>query len=141
MHCSSLQLSRGIRLSNLLVSSRASVALGLLLVATVPATALSLGAAQSSTQPSHQTPATSSTAAPADKPVPAPTPATPDKPLTPEEARQAQLVADTARLLQLAEELKAEVAKSSKDTLSLSVIKKANEVEKLAKSLKERMKD
>lgn len=62
------------------------------------------------------------------------------KPLTPEEARQAQIVADTNRLYQLAQELQAEVAKSSKNTLSLAVVKKAAEVEKLAKSLKERMK-
>ncbi|MBV8673976.1 MAG: hypothetical protein JOZ33_11120 [Acidobacteriaceae bacterium] len=62
------------------------------------------------------------------------------KPLTPEEARQAQILADTNRLYQLAQELQAEVAKSNKNTLSLAVVKKAAEVEKLAKSLKERMK-
>src|SRR5271154_4615314 len=62
------------------------------------------------------------------------------KPMSPEAARQAQLVADTNRLYQLAQELQAEVAKSSKNTLSLSVVKKAAEVEKLARSLKERMK-
>ena len=62
------------------------------------------------------------------------------KPMTPEEARQAQLVADTNKLYQLAQELQAEVAKSNKNTLSLAVVKKAAEVEKLAKSLKERMK-
>jgi hypothetical protein len=67
--------------------------------------------------------------------------AAPDaRPMTPEEARQAQIVADTEKLYQLAQELQAEVAKSSKNTLSLAVIKKAEEVEKLAKSLKERMK-
>jgi len=60
--------------------------------------------------------------------------------MTPAEERQAQLVADTNRLYQLAQELQAEVSKSSKDTLSLAVVKKAAEVEKLAKSLKERMK-
>ena len=59
-------------------------------------------------------------------------------PMTPAEARQAQLVADTQRLYQLTQELKEEVAKSNKDTLSIAVIKKADEVEKLAKSLKER---
>jgi hypothetical protein len=60
--------------------------------------------------------------------------------LSPKDARQAQIAADTDRLYQLAQELKAEVAKSNKDTLSLSVIKKAAEVEKLAHSLKDRMK-
>ena|SRR5271165_2512567 len=53
--------------------------------------------------------------------------------------RQAQIIADTQKLLKLSQELKAEVAKSSKDTLSLTVIKKADEVEKLAKTLKEEL--
>ncbi|HVJ09530.1 MAG TPA: hypothetical protein VM554_14220 [Acidisarcina sp.] len=53
--------------------------------------------------------------------------------------RQAQIQADTNRLLQLAQELKLEVSKSNKDILSLAVIKKADEIEKLAKSLKERI--
>jgi hypothetical protein len=52
---------------------------------------------------------------------------------------QAQIIADTQKLVKLSEELKAEVAKSNKDTLSLSVIKKAEEVEKLAKTLKEEL--
>jgi hypothetical protein len=68
------------------------------------------------------------------------TDASSQKPMSPEEARQAQLVADTNKLFELAQELQTEVAKSSKDTLSLAVVKKAAEVEKLAKSLKERMK-
>lgn len=55
--------------------------------------------------------------------------------------RQQQLVADTTKLLQLATELKAEVDKSNKDTLSLGVVKKAEEIEKLAKSVKEKMRD
>lgn len=54
--------------------------------------------------------------------------------------RQKQLVADTDKLLQLAAELKAEVDKSGKDTLSITVIKKADEIEKLAKSVREKMK-
>ena len=58
----------------------------------------------------------------------------------PAEERQAQLVADTNKLYQLAQELQAEVAKSTKNTLSLAVVRKAAEVEKLAKSLKERLK-
>jgi hypothetical protein len=63
----------------------------------------------------------------------------PSKPMTPAEARQAHLLADTQKLYQLTQELKAEVAKSNKDTLSIAIIKKAEEVEKLAKNLKERM--
>jgi hypothetical protein len=64
----------------------------------------------------------------------------PSKPMTPAEARRAQLMADTQKLYQLTQDLKAEVAKSNKDTLSIAVIKKAEEVERLAKSLKEKMK-
>ena len=53
--------------------------------------------------------------------------------------RQAQIIADTQKLVKLSQELKAEVAKSNKDTLSLTVIKKAEEVEKLAKTLKDEL--
>lgn len=60
--------------------------------------------------------------------------------LSPKETRAARIDADTEKLVQLAEELKLELAKSRNDTLSLQVIKKAKEVEKLAKSLKERLK-
>jgi hypothetical protein len=47
---------------------------------------------------------------------------------------------DSAKLLKLASDLKAEVDKSSKDTLSLGVIRKAAEIEKLAHSVREKMK-
>lgn len=62
-----------------------------------------------------------------------------NKPMTPGEARQAQFLADSQKLYQLAQELKVEVAKSNKNTLSIEVTKKAEEIEKLAKSMKERM--
>jgi hypothetical protein len=55
--------------------------------------------------------------------------------------RQQEIVDDTARLLQLSQELKAEVDKSTKNTLSVSVVKKAEEIEKLAKSVKLKMRD
>ena len=55
--------------------------------------------------------------------------------------RQKQLVEDTQKLLALANELKADVDKSTKDTLSLDVVKKADEIEKLAHSVKEKMKN
>ncbi|MGD0444468.1 MAG: hypothetical protein ABSA39_11080 [Edaphobacter sp.] len=54
--------------------------------------------------------------------------------------RQKKLVADTDKLLALATDLKAQVDKTTKDTLSVDVIKKADEIEKLAHSVKERMK-
>jgi hypothetical protein len=55
--------------------------------------------------------------------------------------RQQQIVDDTAKLLQLAEQLKDEVDKSSKTTLSVSVVKKAEEIEKLAKTVKDKMRE
>jgi hypothetical protein len=58
---------------------------------------------------------------------------------TPQEMRQAQIEADTKKLYQLSAELRAEVAKTYKESLSLTVLKKAQEVEKLAKSLKAEM--
>jgi type VI protein secretion system component VasF len=54
--------------------------------------------------------------------------------------RQQDIVDQTTKLLVLAQELKADVDKSSKDQLSTSVIKKAEEIEKLAKSVKDKMK-
>lgn len=59
-------------------------------------------------------------------------------PETPEEKKHAELMADTEKLYKLTQELKVEVAKSNKDTLSVSVVKKAQEIERLAKSIKER---
>ena len=54
--------------------------------------------------------------------------------------KQKQLADDTAKLLVLANELKAEMDKSTKDTLSLTVVKKAEEVEKLAHKVRDEMK-
>jgi len=54
--------------------------------------------------------------------------------------RQQNLKRDTDKLLQLATELKQSVDKSNENTLSLDVIKKAEEIEKLAKSVREKMK-
>jgi hypothetical protein len=53
--------------------------------------------------------------------------------------RQKQLERDTDKLLSLAKELKEDVGKSNADTLSVDVVKKAAEIEKLAKSVKDRM--
>jgi len=54
--------------------------------------------------------------------------------------RQAELRRDADRLLKLATELKQSVDKSSESTLSVDVIKKAAEIEKLARSVKDKMK-
>ena len=49
---------------------------------------------------------------------------------------QKQLTQDTAKLLGLAKQLEEEVDKSNGRTLSVDVIKKATEIDKLAKSVK-----
>ena len=54
--------------------------------------------------------------------------------------RQAALKADTDKLVKLAGELKEYVDKSNENMLSLEVLKKAEEIEKLAHSVKEKMK-
>lgn len=54
--------------------------------------------------------------------------------------RKKQLSDESAQLLTLAMALKAEVDKTNKDMLSLNVIRKADEIEKLAHNVKEKMK-
>ena len=56
------------------------------------------------------------------------------------EARQQDIKKDTDRLLELATELKQYVDKTNENILSMDVVKKADEIEKLAKSVKEKMK-
>jgi len=54
--------------------------------------------------------------------------------------RKRQISDDAAKLVELATELKKEVDKTDKDTLSINVIRKAEMIEKLAKGVKEKMK-
>jgi hypothetical protein len=54
--------------------------------------------------------------------------------------RQKRLVADTDKLVALTTALKEQVDESNKDILSVDMIKKAEEIEKLAHSVKERIK-
>ena len=54
--------------------------------------------------------------------------------------RLAALKNDTDKLLKLSVELKSYVDKSDENVLSLDVIKRAEEIEKLAKSVKDKMK-
>jgi hypothetical protein len=54
--------------------------------------------------------------------------------------RAAAIKTDTDKLLRLSVELKQSVDKSGENVLSLDVIKKAEEIEKLARSVKEKMK-
>ena len=55
--------------------------------------------------------------------------------------RKKQIEDESAELLNMALALKAEVDKTTKDTLSMNVIKKADQIERLAKSVKEKMKN
>jgi TolA-binding protein len=54
--------------------------------------------------------------------------------------RVAALKSDTDKLLKLSIELKSYVDKSNEHVLSVDVVKKAEEIEKLAKSVKDKMK-
>lgn len=55
--------------------------------------------------------------------------------------RQDEIRTDTQKLYQLAGELKDAVDKTNEHVLSLDVVKKAEEVEKLAKRVKEKMRE
>lgn len=57
------------------------------------------------------------------------------------EERQKEIVDDTQHLLDLARQLQDDVAKSNKNELSLSVVNTAAEIEKLAKTVKDKMRD
>jgi hypothetical protein len=54
--------------------------------------------------------------------------------------RQEDLKRDTDKLLQLANELKAYVDKTNENIMSVEVVKKTEEIEKLAHSVREKMK-
>jgi hypothetical protein len=54
--------------------------------------------------------------------------------------RQKQMLSDSAKLLKLANELKSEVDTSGKDTLSANALHKAEEIEKLARKVGDKMK-
>lgn len=55
--------------------------------------------------------------------------------------RQKEIVDQTNQLLDLAKQLKEAVDKTSRDQLSLDVVNTAGEIEKLAKSVKQKMRD
>lgn len=54
--------------------------------------------------------------------------------------RKKQITDESTQLLTMALALKAEVDKTNKDTLSINVIRKADQIEKLAHTVKEKMK-
>ena len=57
-----------------------------------------------------------------------------------QDERQKRLVSDSDKLLALATQLHEEVAKTDKNILSVDVIRRADEIERLARNVKERMK-
>jgi len=124
-------------------SEKAMRILQVAIVGVVLATASSAGVSGGQIYPPKQT------QLPGMPPKPGTDPANPD-PINPHREeqqaqlrnsdRQKRLVADTDKLLELATDLKQQVDKTNKDTLSVDVIKKADEIEKLAHSVKERMK-
>lgn len=57
------------------------------------------------------------------------------------ELRQKAIVDDTNRLMQLVQQLKTAVDKSDKDHLSLAVVHTAAQIEKLAKTIKQKMRE
>jgi hypothetical protein len=59
-------------------------------------------------------------------------------PADPVRAPEPLAATDSAALLKLATELKAAVDKSNKDTLSLAVIRKADEIERVARGMKDK---
>ena len=66
----------------------------------------------------------------------APVPAASAVPVSP---RQAQALADADQLLALAQQLKVEVDKTNRYMLSLKAIRKAEDIEKLAKNLQQQI--
>lgn len=64
----------------------------------------------------------------------------PQKASAADDERKKQISDESTQLLALAVALKAEVDKTNKDVLSLNVIRKADEIEKMARTVKEKMK-
>jgi hypothetical protein len=56
------------------------------------------------------------------------------------EQREAEVKRDTEKMLQLTEELNAYLQKSNQNVVSVDAIKKAEQIEKLARSVKSKMK-
>jgi hypothetical protein len=109
-------------------------------VALLAAIALLTGAAQSGQQSPPANPGQPDLAPPSNSVPDAKTQSQPAQPTLPTDPRKRQLTEDSARLLTLAIALKAEVDKTNKDTLSLNVIRRADEIEKLAHNVREKMK-
>lgn len=82
---------------------------------------------------------TSQSAAPSGTPADARDPKTDEKPADNASEQQKRLAEDKARLLKLATELKSEIDKAGTVALSVGAIRKADEIEKLARSIRQAM--
>jgi nitric oxide reductase activation protein len=91
-----------------------------------PATATSQDQTSSSGSPKPQADPPANASSPAQSPA--------------DGQRRKQISADSTQLLAMAADLKVEVDKTNKDTLSLNVIRKADAIERLAKTVREKTK-
>lgn len=55
--------------------------------------------------------------------------------------RQKEMTSDTEKLLQLANEVKADTSKTARDQLSMIEVRKVEQIEKLAHAVREKMKE
>lgn len=126
----------GKALFSLFAPSRSILATGVFLALLLP---VAVGAGQVPQQPAN---APSAPRLPGDVLSDTPNPlANPEKlEHMREDERHKRLLADTARLVELSNELQSDVEKAPRDALSLDVVRKAAEIEKLAHDVKERMK-
>jgi hypothetical protein len=100
---------------------------------------VTLGFAQQQSMPPGATPFPSSREGRSSAPG-APPPMSPEQMRKYNDQRYQRLKSDTENLLRLTTELKQAVDKANSSTLSLDVIKKTEQIEKLAKSVREKMK-
>ena len=104
---------------------------------------VAMAATMSAQQQPAPPPAPAQRAAPSgavtSSPAPTQASAIPAATLSPEERHHADLLADADHLIELAQQLKAEVDKTNEFTLSLKAIKKAEDIQSSAKSLSQRL--
>jgi hypothetical protein len=89
---------------------------------------------------SEPPPAAVNSSSPANAPAPVPEQQAKQQTYDAADKRKRQISEDCANLLKLANGLKAEVDKTTKDTLSMTVVRRAGEVEQLAHKMKDEMK-
>jgi hypothetical protein len=108
-----------------------------------PAPVITPAAPEQAAQPDPEPPQTEHQTKPQAEPAPKVQAAEkiPEKPFVAATPQQALLEKEAVRLLQLTRELKEEVDKAGANMLSLAALRKADEVQKLSRDLKERMRD